>query len=95
MDIKPIRNYADYQAALEMIVPFVNEEPLPGSADADRFEVLLTLIQVYEFKNYPFIPLDSIDAIKLRKRQSILPDIEEPAFIFDGPPMDLPTYVCR
>jgi len=57
MDIRPIRTEADYQAALKAVAPFFDEEPIAGSDDADRFEVLLALIQLFEAKNYP---IDSI-----------------------------------
>lgn len=69
MDIRPIRTEADYQAALKAVAPFFDEEPIAGSDDADRFEVLLALIQLFEAKNYPIDPPDPIEAIKFRMEQ--------------------------
>ena len=37
MDIKPIRNEADYQAALNAVSPYFENEPKPGSAEGDFF----------------------------------------------------------
>ena len=48
MDIQPIRTEADYEAALRDIETYFDREPEPGSAKADRFDVLATLIEAYE-----------------------------------------------
>ena len=46
--------------------------------DADRFDILVTLIQAYEEKHYPMLPPDPIDAIKFRMEQSglVIKDLE-------------------
>lgn len=64
MDIRPIRTEADYKATLKAVSPYFDQEPAPGTEDADRFEVLLALIQSYESKNHPIDPPDAIEAIK-------------------------------
>ncbi|TIC80347.1 helix-turn-helix domain-containing protein [Crenobacter intestini] len=69
MDIKPIRTEQDYQQALREVSAYFDSEPVPGSADGDRFEVLLTLVQAYEAKHYPIAPPDPIEAIKFRMEQ--------------------------
>jgi|SRR5688572_8467796 HTH-type transcriptional regulator/antitoxin HigA len=69
MDIRPIRTEADYKAALKAVSPYFDREPAPGTEDADRFEVLLALIQSYESKNHPIDPPDAIEAIKFRMEQ--------------------------
>jgi HTH-type transcriptional regulator/antitoxin HigA len=69
LDIHPIRNEADYEAALRTVSPWFEDEPAPGSEDADRFEVLLTLIEAYERKHFPLALPDPIEAIKFRMEQ--------------------------
>ena len=69
MDIRPIRTEADYKATLKAVSPYFDQEPAPGTEDADRFEVLLALIQSYESKTHPIDPPDAIEAIKFRMEQ--------------------------
>ncbi len=63
MDIHPIRTEADYDAALAEIEQYFDREPEPGSAEADRFDVLAALIAAYERVHWPIEPLDPIEAI--------------------------------
>ena len=70
MDIRPIRNKKDYEASLKTVSPWFDQEPEAGSEDADRFEILITLIQAYEAKHHPITPPDPIEAIKFRMEQS-------------------------
>lgn len=70
MEIRPIRNHEDYEAALAAVAPFFRQEPEPGSVEGDAFEVLLTLIDAYESKHYPISAPDPIEAIKFRMEQS-------------------------
>jgi hypothetical protein len=58
MDIQPIRTEADYEAALRDIETYFDREPEPGSAEADRFDVLATLIEAYERERWPIDPPD-------------------------------------
>lgn len=51
MEIKPIRSEADYQAALKEIEKLM--ETLPGTPEGDRLDVLVTLVEAYEAKNFP------------------------------------------
>jgi HTH-type transcriptional regulator/antitoxin HigA len=69
MDIKPIHNEADYKAALKSVSPFFENEPAPGSADGDYFEVMLALIGAYESKAFPIDLPDPIEAINFRMDQ--------------------------
>ena len=70
MDIRPIHNEADYKAALAAASAYFDNEPEPGTEDADRFEILLTLIQSWESKHFPVDLPDPIEAIKFRMEQS-------------------------
>jgi HTH-type transcriptional regulator/antitoxin HigA len=62
MEIKPIRTEADYEAALAEVERLWGAEP--GTPDGDRFEVLFTLVEAYEEKQYPILPPDPVEAIK-------------------------------
>jgi HTH-type transcriptional regulator / antitoxin HigA len=67
MDIRPIRNQHDHAAALLEI------ERLWGARartpEADKLEVLVTLVDAYEAKHHPIDPPDPIDAILFRLEQ--------------------------
>lgn len=64
MNIKPIKTKKDYHKALKRI------EELWGAKEntpaGDEFEVLFTLVEVYEEKHYPIPPPHPIEAIRFR-----------------------------
>ena len=70
--LKPIRNEEDYQAALAEASLYFDNEPSPGSKKADRFEILLMLIESYENEHYKIDAPNPIDAIKFRMEQGNL-----------------------
>jgi len=70
MNIRPIRTDDEYRAALKEISPLFEQEPEPGTAEGDSFEVMITLIEAYEAKNFPVDLPDPIEAIKFRMEQS-------------------------
>lgn len=53
MNIHPIRNETDYRKALRELSAWFDDEPEPGSSEGDRFEVMLTVAETYEAKNFP------------------------------------------
>jgi HTH-type transcriptional regulator/antitoxin HigA len=61
MEIKPIKTEADYEATLEEIERLF--EAKLDTAEADRLEVLTTLVEAYEEKHYTFPLPDPIEAI--------------------------------
>jgi HTH-type transcriptional regulator / antitoxin HigA len=69
MEIRPIHTKADYKAALKMVSTLVDADPKPGTPDGDRLEVLGTLVEAYEAKQYPLELPDPIEAIKFRMEQ--------------------------
>ncbi len=69
MDIRPIRTKADYKATLKEISTLMEADPAPGTADGDRLDVLVTLVQVYEARHVPISPPDPVEAIKFRMEQ--------------------------
>jgi HTH-type transcriptional regulator/antitoxin HigA len=64
--IRPLRNEADYRAALAAIEIYFDNEPTPGTAAADRFDLLALVIEDYESKRWPIEPPDPVDAIRYR-----------------------------
>lgn len=66
-ELKPIRTEADYDAALAEVESLWGAKS--GTPDGDRLDVLATLIEVYEAKNYPMDPPDPIEAIRFRMEQ--------------------------
>ena len=83
MEIRPIKTDDDYKAALREVSAFFDNEPVPGSAEGDRFEVLITLVEAYETKHYPIDLPDPVEAIKFRMDQAGLT------------PKDLVPYIGR
>jgi HTH-type transcriptional regulator/antitoxin HigA len=63
MDIRPIRSEADYDWALAEIERYFDDEPAPGTPDADRFDVLAALLQAYEDRVWPIAAPDPVSAI--------------------------------
>lgn len=61
MEIKPIKSESDYEAALQEIERLFESEP--GTAEGDRLEVLVTLVEAYEDEHYAIPAPDPIEAI--------------------------------
>ena len=62
MDIKPIRTEQDYEDALQEITQLFNA-PV-GSPEADRLDVLTTLVEAYELQHYPMPQADPVEMLK-------------------------------
>lgn len=63
MDIKPIRTQADHEAALKEVENLF--DATPGTPEADKLDVLVTLIEVYEAKYYPIPePNDPVEVLE-------------------------------
>ncbi len=67
MDIKPIRTKSDYKAALKVAESLMTAKS--RSAEGDRLDVLVTLIEHYERRHFPMDLPDAVDAIKFRMEQ--------------------------
>lgn len=63
-DIKPVRSKADHRAALAEAKSLWGAKS--GTSRGDRLDVLATLIDAYEAKQFPMDPPDPIEAIKFR-----------------------------
>lgn len=66
-DLKPIRNEADYDAALEEVGRLWGAKS--GTPNGDKLDVLATLIDAYEAKHHPIDPPDPVEAIRFRMEQ--------------------------
>ncbi len=78
MKIRLIRTKADYRAALKEAERLWHAEP--GTAQGDRVDVLVTLIEAYEAKHHPIPAPDPIAAIAFMMQQKGLSRRElEPA----------------
>jgi HTH-type transcriptional regulator / antitoxin HigA len=66
-DLKPIRTEVDHEAALVEVERLRGAKS--GTPKGDRLDVLATLIEAYEAKQYPMDPPDPIDAICFRMEQ--------------------------
>ncbi|MHB8271053.1 helix-turn-helix domain-containing protein [Bradyrhizobium sp.] len=64
--IRPLHSEADYDVALNEIERYFENEPKPGTPEADRFDLLALIIEDYERRRWPIEPPDTIDAIRYR-----------------------------
>ncbi len=67
MEIKPIRNEADYEKALERLETIFDAKK--GTDEGDELEILSILIDNYENLNFPIEMPDPISAINFRMEQ--------------------------
>ena len=67
--IHPIRNQADYDAALALVKPYFDHEPATHSEAGAYLEALVAVIEAYEARHFPIAPPDPIDAIKFHMEQ--------------------------
>ena len=68
MNIRPIRTTADHAAALEEIERLW-DVATPGTEAGDKFEVLATLVDIYEREHFEIPAPDPIEAIRFRMEQ--------------------------
>jgi HTH-type transcriptional regulator/antitoxin HigA len=67
MKIRPIRNAADYQKALERLEVLFDAKR--GTEEGDELEILSIVIDNYESEKFPIDMPDPISAIKFRMEQ--------------------------
>ncbi len=68
MIVRPIRNDADHSEAMDHIEALWGAEP--GSTEADRLELLVTLVDLYEAEHHSIDPPDPVDALCFRMEQA-------------------------
>ncbi len=87
MEIKPIRTKRDYEAALKVIESLMTAKR--NTPEGDRLDVLVTLVEAYEAKNFPLDLPDPIEAIKLVMEQrnltvkDLVPYIGQPNRVYE------------
>ena len=62
MEIKPIKTDSDYREVLKEIETLMMASP--DTAEGERLDVLVTLVEAYESKHYPLDLPDPVAAIK-------------------------------
>ena len=67
MDIKPIKTKANYRETLKEVESLMGAKA--NTADGERLDVLVTLIEAYEKKHFPIDLPDPVEAIKFRMDQ--------------------------
>ncbi len=67
MDIRPIRNERDHARAMREIDKLWGARP--RTREADKLEILVTLVDAYEAGHHPIDPPDPIEAIEFRLDQ--------------------------
>ena len=67
MDVKLIKTDADYRATLREVEALMRAEP--GTAEGERLDLLVTLVEAYERKHYPLDLPDPVEAIKFAMDQ--------------------------
>lgn len=83
MEVRPILTSADYKATLMEVSKLVDLDPAPDSHEGIRLDVLTTLLEAHERKNYPIDPPSAVEAIRFRMDQAGLT------------PADLVPYIGR
>lgn len=76
MDIRPIRKETDYHSTLLEIEALMSAEP--GTAEGDRLDVLVTLVEAWERQHYAIDPPDAVAAIEfvMEQRGLTVKDLE-------------------
>ncbi len=67
MTVRVIKTEREHKAALKEIESLWSAKP--GTPQADRLELLATLVESYEDKHHEILPPDPVDAIKFRMEQ--------------------------
>jgi HTH-type transcriptional regulator / antitoxin HigA len=68
MDVQPIKTKRDYRRALQEIERVMDAKR--GTPEGDRLDVLVTLVEAWEAKQYPFDLPDPVEAIKYHMDQN-------------------------
>jgi HTH-type transcriptional regulator/antitoxin HigA len=67
--MKIIKTAEAHHAALAELEKLMRKNPAPGSAAADRLELLALLVEDYEKKHFPIPSPDPVEAILFRMEQ--------------------------
>ncbi|MSP97933.1 MAG: transcriptional regulator [Betaproteobacteria bacterium] len=67
MNIKPIKTRTDYRATLAEIETLMSAKA--NSAEGERLDILVTLVEAYERRHFPLEHPDPVEAIKFQMDQ--------------------------
>jgi HTH-type transcriptional regulator/antitoxin HigA len=67
MNIRPIKTEEDYNFSILRIEKLWGAKK--DTPEGDELDLLVTLVESYEMKQYPIAPPDPVDAIKFRMEQ--------------------------
>lgn len=62
--VRMLKNDADHAAALVAYEAFFDSEPVPGTPDGDRFELLGLVIADYEDRRWPLAAPNPVEVIR-------------------------------
>jgi antitoxin component HigA of HigAB toxin-antitoxin module len=68
--IRPFHTEDDYNAALVEFESYFDKEPVRGTEEADRFELLGILLAKYEEDHHRIDPPDPLEALRFRMEHS-------------------------
>lgn len=74
MNIKPIKNEADYKLALKRLEEIFNAST--GTPESDEADILALMIDEFEQKHYAIEAPDPIEAIKIRMEELELKQVD-------------------
>lgn len=70
MDIRPVKDEASYDWALQEIERYFVHPPEPGTPQADRFDVLAALLSAYEAEMHPVPEVSPVEVIRFVMEQN-------------------------
>jgi len=62
--VRTLRDEDEYRAALKAIRPYFDDEPDPGTMEAENFDAIFMLIENYEAKHYPIPRVEPVAVIR-------------------------------
>ena len=68
MEVRLIKTEQDYHTAINRVEKLWGAKK--DTKEGDELDLLVTLVESYEIKNYPILPPDPVDAIKFRMEQT-------------------------
>ena len=87
MEIKPIKTKRDYEAAMKEIEGLMGAKR--NSREGDKLDLLVTLVEAYEARNFPLDLPDPVEAIKFAMEQrnlgvkDLVPFIGQPNRVYE------------
>ena len=71
MELKLIKTVSQYRAYLAVVERLAAEDPVPGTPDGDRLELLAKLVEDYEKERFRFARPDPVSAMRFRMEEQV------------------------